>query len=131
MMEAVESERIHILICSPEYTIAEYLTATLPGSQFRVIGALPGQTFVNAARRTRPEIAILDRVDDRFMIAQMEVALLKEIVPDVRIIAVSAQSSPSDGTVLESGIYYYLANDWEPVMLDIVNAAVNAIVAQG
>ena len=103
--------------------MASRLEAELRGPAFAVALSRPGASFVADARRERPQIAVIDRIHERPVVAQMEIAVLKENFSDVRIILLSQEPSPSDGTLVEQGVFYYLAIPSLPKVITIVQAA--------
>ena len=66
---------------------------------------------------------MIDRIHERLAAAQVEIAVLKNIRPEVRIIALSREPSKEDAQVVERGVFYYLAQDWRPVIVDVIQAA--------
>lgn len=84
----------------------------------------PDAELVERVRARSPDVAVIDRIDERPVAAQLEIALLKERSPHVRIIAVSARSTKEDAAVVEQSIFYYLAGGTETQLARVVEAAV-------
>ena len=63
------------------------------------------------------QIAVIDRIHERPDAAQMEIAILKEAYPDVRIIALSEQPSARDACLVEQGVFYYLTMGVGPELI--------------
>lgn len=114
---------VRVLVNSPDREIGDFLKRKLSPLQWEITTTRPGPAFVEAAQRERPEIAVIDRIHERPEAAQVEIAVLKNIRPEVRIIALSGDPSREDVRVVERGVFYYLAQDWRPVIVDIVQAA--------
>lgn len=117
------TERTCILVSSPDSRLARMLEAHLPQASFEIVAVQPGAAFVSAVRRHRPRIALLDRVHERADSAQMEIAVLKDAYPKVRIIAVSQEPTSSDAKVVEQGLFYYLSAPVADELLRVVRAA--------
>ncbi len=77
-----------ILVNSGVRGFGEMLKSALPAGCFRVETAEPGRSFLEAAGRTRPDIAVIDFSGGRGRTAELESDLLRAIRPDVRIIPV-------------------------------------------
>lgn len=118
---------MRVLVISPERTLEEYLKGELASSEFEVVGTRPGWGFVETARRERVPIAIVDRADERREAASLELALLRDARPDVRVIVLSATPSPEDARLVEQGVFFYLSAS-PPVRLpDVIRAAARSI----
>jgi len=116
---------IRILVSSPETSIGAFLESTLSTSRFRVITINPGPSFIEMAQRA--EIAVIDCIDERPDVAQLEIAFLKKIQPKIPIIVISRNSSDRDVRVVEQGIYYYLAGKPEEKLVRVIQAAAEMI----
>jgi DNA-binding response OmpR family regulator len=114
---------LRVLVSSPDGALGKLLKAGLRSPDLEVVACLPGPSFMAAARRERPDIAVIDRVDERPDAATMEVLVLKDLRSDVRIIAVSGSSSPRDARVVEHGVFYYLAAPPGAELIQVVEAA--------
>jgi hypothetical protein len=68
-------------------------------------------------------VAVLDGIHGRPGVAPLEVALLKDHSPDVRIVALSGESSELDGDVIEQGVFCYLAGCRRDELLRVIEAA--------
>jgi hypothetical protein len=66
---------------------------------------------------------VIDRIHERPDAAQMEIAFLKELRPEVRIIALSQAPSASDGWVAEQGVFYYMTVTEGGELARIIEAA--------
>jgi DNA-binding NarL/FixJ family response regulator len=85
--------------------------------------AEPGPQLIQRVRERRPDVAVLDAIHARPQLASMEVALLKDQSPGVRIIALSDESSEQDAGVVEQGIYCYLGGCSPEELLRVVESA--------
>jgi predicted CXXCH cytochrome family protein len=103
------------------------LQAQLRASGIRAVLTQPGAAFIDVARRERPHVAVLDRVDERMDAAQMEIQLLREVNQDVRIIAVSRKPSPHDAPVVEQGVFFYMTTPAAGELVRVVQAAARAV----
>jgi DNA-binding response OmpR family regulator len=114
-----------VLINTSDTALADVVTSRLRTSDIRtaVVACQPGLSFMQAARRARPDVAVLDAVEERVDAAQMEIELLKELRQDVRIIAVSRQPSQQDAWVVERGVFFYMAAPAVDELVRVVEAA--------
>jgi DNA-binding NtrC family response regulator len=112
-----------ILLNSPDHSLAEALEARLGSLGLRTVTCEPGLSFLEVARRERPGVAVLDRVNERVEAAQMEIQLLKELWQEVRIVVVSSQPSQEDGRVVERGVFFYLAAPAMAELIRVIEAA--------
>lgn len=99
---------MEVLVIGAGSRTGTVLTERLDPGRFRVSTAPPGPGLLAAMRERRPEVAVLDAVHARPGAAPLEVALLKDHSPGVRIIALSDEPSPRDAEVVEQGIACYL-----------------------
>ena len=113
----------YLLINTVDDAFASAVEAALAKSVVRPIRCRPGISFMEMARRQRPEIAVLDHVEERMDAAQMEIAVLKELRQDVRIIIVSRKPSAQDARVVESGVFFYMAEPAMPELVRVIEAA--------
>ena len=114
-----------VLINTCDTTLADAVTSRVRSSDLRVVAVVcqPGLSFMQVARRERPDVAVLDAVEERVDAAQMEIELLKELRQDVRIIAVSRQPSQQDAWVVERGVFFYMAAPDVGELVRVVEAA--------
>ena len=112
-----------VLINTSDIALADAITARLRSSRIPIVVCHPGISFMQAARRERPDVAVLDAVEERVDAAQMEIELLKELCQDVRIIAVSREPSQQDAWVVERGVFFYMAAPDVGELLRVVEAA--------
>ena len=118
---------MRVLVISPDAGLEEFLTRELPPDEFEIVGTRPGPGMVPAARRGHADIAVVDRVDSRRDAAALELAVLRDVRRDVRLIVVSGAPSPEDARLVEDGIFYYLPAS-PPVRLpELVRAAARSI----
>lgn len=118
---------MRVFVISPDRALEEFLRRELAAADFEVIGARPGPAVVHTARGARPEIAIVDRVDARRSEAALELAILRDVRAEVRIIVVSGVPSKEDAPLLEDGVFFYMPAS-PPVRLpEVVRAAARSI----
>jgi len=118
---------VHIMVVGEDSTLASFLASHLTRPDVRVIGTTPGNTFLENLMVSSPDIAVLDEIDQRPLAAQKEVAILRQRYPRAVIIAVSGHSTAVDGTIVEQGIYYYLAPRSRRRLLRVVEAALHKL----
>jgi hypothetical protein len=118
---------MRVLVISPDRGLEEFLRRELSPAEFGVLGSLPGAGLVHAARAVRPEIAVVHKFDDRREAAALELAILRDIRPDVRIILVSGAPSPDDAPLVESGVFYYMPASPPLRLPDVVRAAARSM----
>ena len=118
-----------ILIISPDPTVASYLGAHLPASAFALEAVRPGADATARACREPLAVAIVDRIEQRPEAAQLEISLLKRTQPQVRVIAISRDSSHRDAGIVEQGLFYYWTGRPRPALVDLVQAAAGRGVA--
>lgn len=118
---------MHVLVVSSDQSLERFLKRDLSSAEFEVLGSDPGPVLIDAARRTRPEIAVIHCGDARRQTAALEQAILRAVRPDVRIILVSSAPSEDDAELVEAGVFYYMPAS-PPVRLpDVVRAAARSI----
>ena len=110
-----------ILVISPGSRIGEILNGAR--SDFEVIDIRPGPDVVEVARREQPQIAIIDGIHERAEVALLEIALLKDLRPEVQIIVLSERSSVRDARIVEQGIFYYMTAPPGRELIRVIEAA--------
>lgn len=127
-----QSERqmkaIRILVSSSNDEVSEFLNQTLSRMRFEVSAVVPGKRYREVVQRVRPAIALVDVIDERPDAARSEVEILREVCPEARIVALSRSSSSQDAGVIEQGVFYYLANDWQGRLSEVIEAAALAFL---
>ena len=98
-----------VLINTSDAALANSIRSRLRASGLAVAICRPGISFMQAARRERPEVALLDAIEARVDAAQMEIEVLRDLSQDVRIIVVSRKPSERDAWVVERGVFFYMA----------------------
>jgi DNA-binding NtrC family response regulator len=116
-------DRMQVMVISAEPGTAAWLAERLAARGIAVVPTEPGPEFIRTIRVSRPQVAVLDRIDARPQLAPTEVAVLKEQSPGVRIIARSGESSELDAGVIEQGIYCYLGGCSLEELLRVVESA--------
>lgn len=118
---------LRVLVNSPDTVLVGALKSALCSPVLSVAYTEPGTSFMQAARSLRPRIAVIDRIHERAAAAQMEIAVLKDLRSDVRVIVLSEDPSPADASVVEQGVFYYLAAPSPARIVAVVHAAVGSI----
>lgn len=119
---------LRVMVVSTQKEVGDFLKGNLSPTRFTVSTVSPGAGFVQAARREHPDIAVLDSVDTRSGAAQLEIELLKEIRPQVRIIALTQKSSPGDADIVEQGVFYYMISIVGVELIQIIEAAARSLL---
>jgi DNA-binding response OmpR family regulator len=114
---------MNVLVISAGTATASWLADRLRPRGIEVVLAEPGPDLFRLVRKHRPRVAVLDGIEARPQLAGMEVALLKDHSPGVRIIALSAASSEQDAGVIEQGIFCYLGGCSLEELLRVVESA--------
>lgn len=122
-------QRTQVAIISPTADLGATLSRSLSAGRFDLADIRPGPAVLRELRRFRPEIAIVDRIDERPEAAQLEIALLKDLCPEAPIIALSGESSESDAPIVEQGIFYYMAAPSDGDLIRVIDAAEHSILA--
>ncbi len=122
-----EFKTVKVLVSGHDKHLSEFLKQRLSPFRFSVISVVPGAPFLETARREHPEIAVIDCLPERGEAAQMEIAVLKDIKPEVRIIAVSQESTQEDAKVVEQGVFYYTIASAGDELLQVIEAAAHAM----
>ena len=117
-----------VLVSSSSWSIQEFVKNQLPQSEFTVVAVQPGPVFLETVRREHPQIAVIDCVPLRLEAAQMEIAFLKDTQPDVRIIALSEESSAEDAKIVEQGLFYYMSSIAGMELIQIIEAAARSLL---
>jgi ActR/RegA family two-component response regulator len=115
-----------LLVVSPSESLGDSLVSELPRDRFDVWFSRPGAQVLAAVVGSRPQIAVVDAIDARPEAAQLEIALLKSFCPEARVIVVSRCSSGADASVVEQGVFYYMA---APSKGELVRAVESAALA--
>jgi DNA-binding NtrC family response regulator len=125
----MESPPLRVLVISPEASVEALLGCQLPPGDFEVVRQAPGGGLVEAIRRVRPHIAVIDEVHARPIAVAMEVALLRDARPEVRVIAVSTAtgSEREDARLIELGLFFYLRAATPVRLPDLVLAAARSL----
>lgn len=116
-------DRLQVLVISAGPETGFWLAGRLSSVCFEVRTTRPGPALVEAVRAAKPSLVVVDGIDARPGMASLEVALLKDCNPDVRIIALSDFSSEVDAEVVEQGIFCYLAGCSREELLRVIEAA--------
>lgn len=125
------AESVRVIVVSSAATLAASLGCALDPERFHVTHVRPGPGLVDAVRRERPQVAVVDRIDERPQAAQLEIALLKDRCSEVQVIAVSGRSSESDARVVEQGIFYYLTEPTGQELPRLIEAAAATLKRRG
>jgi DNA-binding NtrC family response regulator len=115
--------RMKVMVIGTGTWTASWLARRLAPRGVEVFAAAPGPELIQAVREWRPEIVVLDEIDARPQVAPLEVALLKDQDPGVRIIARSSESSELDVEVIEQGVFCYLGGCSLDELLRVVESA--------
>jgi len=128
--DGIRKRVLKVMVVETGPATGHYLNVHLPRSRFEVSSCAPGKGFLAEAKATRPDIVVLDRFDERPRAAEVELELLKEIRPEVRVIAVAGESSPNDARLLEQGVFFYMAEDEGPAIVQVIEAAARSLEAR-
>jgi DNA-binding NtrC family response regulator len=118
---------IRILVDGPDPDTGSFLRSRLAADRFEVVEIEPGASFVDVVRRARPLIAVIDRVHEGQEVARMKIAVLKDICPGVRIVAVSQLPSARDARIIEEGVFYYMTVPVGEELIRIIEAGANSL----
>jgi DNA-binding NtrC family response regulator len=114
---------IRVVVISTGTVIREILAEAFCPAQLCVIEVRPGPGMLEMARRTQPHVAIIDSIHERLDAAELEIAFLKDLLPDIQIIVLSQHSSLGDARIVEQGVFYYMAAPPGEELVRIVEAA--------
>lgn len=115
---------IRILVDSPDPKTVEFLRKQLSDARFKIISTNKSQQFLELARQEQPHIVVIDKIHERQETVLQQIISLNESRPEIRIIAISEQSSPNDAPVIEQGLFYYLTLPVGAELIRIIEAAV-------
>ena len=118
---------MRVLVISPDRTLEDYLSTQLSAAEFEVLGTRPGGNVIEIARRERPQVAVIDGADARAEAAALELAVLRDVRADVRIVVVSRMPSSEDARLVEQGVFFYLAASPPVRQPEVIQAAARAI----
>ncbi len=118
---------VFVLVSSPTSDVRDFLSDRLGHADFEILGVEPGRAFADAVMRVRPDIAVIDRIDERPEVARAEITYLKENCPKVKIIALSKESSAKDAAIVEQGVCFYLAEDWKPRLVQVTESVARSL----
>jgi DNA-binding response OmpR family regulator len=114
---------MNVMVVSPSTRTASWLARRLARHGVDVYAAEPGPELIHVLRERRPDVVVLDGIHARPQLAPVEVALLKDRNPAVRIIARSETSSELDVEVIEQGVFCYLGGSSLEELLRVVESA--------
>jgi len=125
----MDRRALRVLVISPKTSVESLLRRHLLGPDFEVVRLVPGGGLVGGIRRTRPDIAVIDQVHDRRDAVPMEIALLRDARPEVRVIAVSAGTGTGleDASLVELGFFFFLQASPPLRLPDLVLAAAKSL----
>lgn len=117
---------VPVLVVGPSPDLGAFLAERLgeTADPVTVIHVHPGSGLLDTIRSERPKVAVIDGIDQRPAAAKLEIVLLKDRCPDIRIIAVSHRPAESDGAIVEQSLFYYLAGGSRGQLTRVVEAAV-------
>lgn len=118
---------LRVLVVSPERVLMDFLKRELDEAEFALVPTLPGAEFVRSLRQASPDIAVIDRIHAARDVAEMEVALLRDVRPGARIILVSEIPSREDARLVEAGVFFYLSASPPLRLPELVRAAAASI----
>ncbi len=118
---------LRVLVVSPEQVLVDFLKRELSAAEFAVAPTLPGAEFVRGVRQACPDIVVIDRIHAGRDVAEMEVALLRDVRPGVRIILVSEIPSQEDARLVEAGVFFYLPASPPLRLPELIQAAAVSI----
>lgn len=124
-------DRTQLLVISPDPFVAAFLGERLSAERFDIQEVRPGTEAAALTRRTPVHVAVVDRIEQRPDVAQLEIALLKATHPQVRIIAISQTSSDRDAGIVEQGLFYYWTGKPRPALIELIEAAAAVAGAKG
>ena len=131
MPESEKTKRLKVMMSSLDARLSEFLQRRLSPADFVVVEAQHGAHFFETARREHPEIAVIDCTPERAEASQLEIALLKDIRPEVRIIAISRRSTEEDAKVVEQGVFYYTTEPSGEELIQVIEAAARSMFLKG
>jgi DNA-binding response OmpR family regulator len=118
---------MRVLVVSTDQTLGDFLNRELPQAEFTIVPTRPGADFVRSVRQACPDVAVIDRVHARRDVAEMEVALLRDLRPEARVILVSEVPSKDDARLVEVGVFFYLSASPPLRLPELVQAAAVSI----
>ena len=114
---------VRILINSPDSELAQALQKELEPGEYSVSDARPGPSFVRTVRGEKSDIVVFDRVHEHPEASEVEIAIVKDIRPEARIIVISGKSSERDAKIIEQGVFYYLTRGTSSELVRVIKAA--------
>ncbi len=118
---------LRVLVISPETSVEDLLRRELSPADFETSRLAPGGALVTALRGVRPDIAVIDRAHALKDAVPMEVALLRDVRPGIRIIALSREASLDDADLVEPGLFYLLQATLPLRLPELVRAAARSL----
>lgn len=118
---------IRVLLDSISSETLERLQRGLHADAFDLNMVSLTENFTEAVRKIRPHIAVLDRIHERQGETKQRIEILKCVRADVRIIAISEDSSIDDASVIERGVFYYMTSKDATELKRIIEAAATAL----
>lgn len=118
---------IRILLDSIPTETFELLRQELPAGAYEWSLTNSSGEFTDVVRRSRPHIAVLDRIHERQGEIRKKIEILKDEWAGVRIIAISEASSIEDASIIEQGVFYYMTSEDASELKRIIVAAATAL----
>lgn len=115
-----------ILVDSPDPNVEQMLRDQLSHQCFRVVNVPSRVNFIEFVRRERPEIAVIDRINECPDAALLKIAIVKDNCPEARIVVISSSTSMADAAIVEQGVFYYVTNPTWNELVRIIKAAATA-----
>ncbi len=118
---------IRILLDSIPTETFELLRQGLPAGAFEWRLTKSSEDFADEVTRSRPHIAVLDRIHECQEETRRKIDILKDEWAGVRIIAISEASSIEDASIIEQGVFYYMTSGDVSELKRIIEAAATAL----
>lgn len=120
-------QQLRVMVVTPDSALSRDLAERLSKKRFTVIDLRPGPEFVDVAYRCVPDIAILDRIEQRRGSAMLEISILKKRRANMPIIVTSGESSEAEASIIEQGVFFYFAGRSRRDLARLVLAAARTL----
>ncbi len=126
MPSSMHKRRIRVVIKSTDKELEVLLNSSLDSARYEIICDRSEFSTVKHVIDSVPDILVLE-LDPKEKMPELVISVLREVRPNLKIIALTPVSSPNDAKVIEQGIFYYLAKPLGEELVEAVRAAAKAV----
>ena len=114
------------MVKSLDKELEALLNKSLDSKRYEIICDRSKFSTVKHVIDSVPDILLLE-LDPKEQTPELVISVLRDVRPNLKIIALAPVSSPNDAKVIEQGIFYYRAKPVGEELVEAVRAAAKAI----